>query len=169
MTITEIETALYDWIYGELGITTIFAYPSAPRPTTSYALINVYSFTELGTEETKSTLLIDKSADVVRSIPKDVVISINIFYAGAFQYANTLTNSIDKVTVKEALYTAGLGYLKHTTVTKIPDVINKTWEERAQFDITFMVRSSTGADENIETIQKIELTNEIDGTTVIIG
>ena len=71
------------------------------------------------------------------------------------------------MTVTDQLFAAGLGYKNAGTVNKIPEEINKQWEERAQFDCFFFTRSLD--EENIETIKQIELTNELDNTTTIIS
>lgn len=167
MIITDIEDAIYTWIQGETGTTTIFAYPDAPRPSTPYTLINFITTVQLGEKETDSTLLPDNSIDNIYSIPNEITLSINCYYDNAFQTANNIIDSIDKVTVQDQLQAAGLGFINATTVTKAPVIIHKQWEERARFDISFMLRSEIT--ENIETIQKIEVTNEINGETIIIN
>lgn len=167
MTIATIENAIYAWIFGLLGFKTIFAYPNAGRPTTSYVLVNVITDTQTGTEETESTFLIDESIDNIYSSLNEITISINVYYAGAYQKAIDIKKSLMKVTVTDQIWNAGLGYVSATAIQKIPELIDKRWEERAQFDLVFNVRETTT--ENIETIQKVELTNEIDGTTITIG
>lgn len=166
MTVTEIEDALYAWINGILGIQAIFAYPSAPRPTSSYAYINVYQNQNRSTRGYESEELVDESIDNVYSHSQEIIVSINTFYGGAVDLADTIRNSVDRVDVRESLWAAGLGIGPATIAEKIPEIIDRKYEERARFDMSFFIRSE--ATENIETIKKIELTNEIDGTTVTI-
>ena len=166
LNIVTIEDAIYTWVNGVTGIQTIFAYPNAPRPLTSYALINFFSILPVGNKEQKGELLGDNTVDIDRSSVSDISISINVYYSGAYQIASQLVDSLDRVTVLEDLYAQGLGYKNTTQAQKIPEEIDKRWEERAQFDCSFYAR--TLDTENLNTIAKVELTNEIDGTTTII-
>ena len=161
MTNAEIENAIYGWINGQLSLTAVFAYPNAPRPTTSYVLINFLTDLQLCTEETIGVLKVDETTDNTYSTLNEMTISINTYYSGAYQSAVDINNSLMKTTIKEYLYAAGLGFINTTQVQKIPELIDKKWEERAQFDITFSVRRSTT--ENIETIKKIEINDETIG------
>jgi len=168
LNITNIENALRVWVVGVTGIEVIFAHPNAPRPTSAYVLIHVMQSVPIGIQEAELTLLENKSVDIDYSNVEELFISINIFYANAYQTATKLKDSLARVTVTDQLFAAGLGYKNATAVNDIPEEINKKWEERSQFDCFFFTRSLD--EENIETIQKIEITNNIndDGDTVII-
>lgn len=166
MNITDIENAIRDWIVTETSVETIFAYPNAPRPKTQYVLVNMLTTSREGTHETIGEIQPNFSTVNEYSSQKQVFVSINTYYTGAFQLAEEIINSLNKVTVYEDLYAKGLGYVVTSDIQKIDELIDENWEERAQFDITFNYRSSTT--ETIETIQKVELTNELDGTTSII-
>jgi len=168
LNITDIEDALRVWAVTVTGLETIFAHPNAPRPKTSYVLINVFQNTPVGVRESESTLLINDSIDVDYSTVELLMVSINVYYAEAYQLATKLKDSLGRITVTDQLYAAGLGYNKAGDVRDIPERINKQWEERGQFDCFFFTRSLD--EENIETIQKVEITNNIndDGDTVIV-
>ncbi|RLB85533.1 MAG: hypothetical protein DRH26_18195, partial [Deltaproteobacteria bacterium] len=113
-------------------------------------------------------LLGDYSVDIDYSNVEELLVSINTFYTGAYQTATKLKDSLARVTVTDQLFSAGLGFKMATDVNNIPAEIKKRFEERGQFDCFFFTRSSDS--ENIETIQEIEITNNInaDGDTVII-
>lgn len=168
LNITNIENALYVWALGVSGVTTIFAHPNAPRPSTPYVLINVFQSTPIGVAEHENTLLGDDSIDIDYSNVEELSISINTYYSGAYQLATKLKDSLARVLVTDQLFAAGLGYSRATVVNDIPEEINKKWEERSQFDCFFFTRSLD--EENIETIQEIQITNNIndDGYTTII-
>lgn len=166
MTNTEIEDTIYSWINGILGFDAIFAYPDAPRPSTSYVLINFLTDIKTGTHETIGVLQGDDSTNNTYSSLDEITISINTYYNGAFQKAVDIQKSLMLISVEDLLNDNGLGFLNHTQIQKIPEIIDKKWEERAQFDITFSVRRQTT--ENIATIKKIETENLIDNTTIII-
>lgn len=166
MTVTEIEDAIYSWINGVLGIAAIFAYPNAPRPKTSYAYINVFQHINRSTRGYESEELIDESIDNTYSHMQEVIVSINTFYSGAYDLAMTIFNSVDRADVRETLWAAGLGIGPVTVPEKIPEIIDWKYEERARFDMSFFVRSEVT--ENMATIKKIQITNELDSTTTII-
>jgi len=166
LNIVNIENAIRVWAFGVSGIETIFAHPNAPRPVTPYVLINIIQNTPIGIREHQDTLLGNESIDIDYSNIEELFVSINTYYAGAYQTATKLKDSLGRVTVTDQLFAAGLGYKNATTVNDIPEEINKQWEERAQFDCFFFTRSLD--EENIETIQKIEITNELDNTTITI-
>ena len=167
LNITDIEDALRVWAFGIAAVETIFAHPNAPRPSSSYVLINVIQSTPNGVAESDMTLLGDTSVDIDYSNVEEVFVSINVYYAGAQQLATKLKDSLRRVTVTDQLYAAGLGYSRATAVNDIPEEINKQWEERAQFDCFFSTRSLDS--ENIETIRDIEITNQLDGTTTVVN
>jgi len=167
LNITNIEDALRVWIVGVTGIEAIFAHPNAPRPTVPYVLIHIVQNVPIGIQEAELTLN-GTSVDIDYSNVEELFVSINVFYAGSYQTATKLKDSLGRVTVTDQLFAAGLGYKNATAVNDIPEEINKKWEERSQFDCFFFTRSLD--EENIETIQKIEVTNNIndDGDTMII-
>ena len=165
--ITAIEDAIYAWVSGASGIETIIAFPNAPRPKTQYALINIVTNTPVGVADRGYTLQGDDSIDVEYSNVEDVLVSINVYYDGAYAMATKIKDSLARVKITDALFEAGLGYSRATTVNHIPEEIDKEFEQRAQFDCYFFTRS-LDAEENIATIQKIQITNELDGETVTI-
>lgn len=168
LNITNIESALYTWVFGVLGITTIFDKPNAPRPTTAYALIHIAQTVPQGIAESIETIGADDTVDVDYSNLESLFISINIFRTGGYQNATKLKDSLARVTVTDQLYASGLGYERATGVRDVAAEVNMQWEERGQFDVFFFTRSLD--EENIEAIKKIEVTNNIndDGETVII-
>lgn len=166
LNIDTIEDALRVWVVGVTGLEAIFAHPNAPRPTSSYVLINVFQNTTAGVRESESELQVDDSIDVDYSNVELLSVSINVYYADAYKLATKLKDSLGRVTVTDQLFAAGLGYSKAGDVQDIPERINKQWEERAQFDCFFFTRSLD--EENIETIRKIKITNEMDGSTTTI-
>lgn len=167
LNITDIEDALYEWVFGITNVKTIFAHPNAPRPKGQpYILIHIVQNVPVGIAESEYTLLGDNSIDIDHSNVEDIFVSINTYRGNAHQLATKLKDSLARVTVTDQLFSAGLGYSRASFVQDIPEEINKRWEERAQFDCFFFTRSLD--EENIETIQKIEITNELDGTTTVV-
>ena len=165
MTKTEIEDLLYTWIYGELGVTTIFVRPNAPRPTGDYVSINVRSILPVGEPDSVRTLNYQTDeVTITRGTLSEVSVSINVYRDGSFEYGQQLYDSLNKTTVIEALFAGGLGLHNHSDLRDAPEIVDAMWEERAQFDIKFYCRYTSN--ETIETIRNIEFTNEIDDSEV---
>lgn len=166
LNIENIKNALYIWVNGITVNKVIFAYPNAPRPTGDYILINIIQSMPVGIEESISVLLSDDSIDVDYSNIEELFVSINTYGTNAYQIATKIKDSLARITVKDQLFAAGLGHLKTSVVRNIPEILNKIFEQRSQFDCFFSVRSSD--EENIETIKKVEITNNLDDYTIII-
>ena len=178
LNITSIEDALYNWInevVDDSRWAIIFAHQNKPLPNKPLILINILEIIPRGIAEPEYTLQPDDSTDIDWSNLEELFISINVFKDMTTDPAITnltmttkLKDSLNRVTITDALYASGLGYNRASEIRDIPEEINKEWESRSQFDCYFFVRSLDN--ENIATIQKIEITNNIndDGDTVII-
>lgn len=164
--LTSIENTIRTWIVGVTGVEVIFAHPNAPRPTVPYVVINIPEIVQGGTSERIYTELVDESVDIEHSTTNKLMVSINTYYTGAKRNATIIKDSLSRITVRDALWAGGLGYISAGTISDIHEVIDKLWEERSQFDCFFYVRSTD--EENIETIKKVDITNEIDGYNVVI-
>lgn len=162
---TAIETAIKSWIEDVLGIVVIFAHPGIDRPTTPYVVVELLQVGNQGQVETKRTLELNQTVTMEYSKPLELFVTINVYYEQAFYNANKLKNSLDRLTVYEDLYVDGLGFLRADAVRDIPEVINSHWEQRAQFDCFFSYRSLDS--ENITTIGKMEVTNQLDNDNII--
>jgi hypothetical protein len=168
--IEAVEDTLRNWVTAvEPTLEVIFAPSNAPRPALPYIIIDVSQTVQVGWKESIGTFnAIDDSVDMDYSSVEDIFLSINTYGTLAFTRATKLKNSLNRITILDLLYAGGLGFHRASTVNEIPEEVNKKFEERAQFDCYFYARSLD--EENIETIRKIEVTNNIndDGATVII-
>lgn len=165
--ITAIQKSLHDWVSIELGLKTIFAHQDGPTPTVQYALINILQASEIGhCEADEGSRQVDLTIDMEYSGLYNIMVSINVFRDDALSKIIKLRDSVCKVSVKEDLWADGLAFINTSDVRDVPDVVDKSWEQRAQIDFFFHVRSLVT--ENIDEIKKIELTNKIDGTTTTI-
>jgi len=161
MNISEIENVLYSWINGLLGHQVIFAYQGNIRPQNEYTLINIIFQKAIGYWDTKEERQTDGTIKRDYSNLQLVTISINTFRENAFQRAIDIKKSLMVETVSDLIWTGGLGYVSTTQIQKIPEEINKDFEERGQFDIVFHLRDLET--EIITDIQKIEINNKTIG------
>lgn len=163
---TTFESALYDWISGATGGVVILADQSKPRPITPYALYNIISFLPQGTAGKEFTDLPTDLVQIDYATTYDITVSLNFYRENSFLNASKVRDSLDTVTTIEDLNANGLYFSSTSEIRHIPDVVKKTIEERHQFDVSFYIRSLTS--ETIEQIKKIQVTNELDGSTVIV-
>ncbi len=166
LNIVAIEEVLYDWAFAVTALPVIHAKPNAPRPPTAYTSLHILLNTPLGTVESTHTRGSAFTVDIDYSVVEELMVSINTFYAGAYQSATKLKDSLQKVLNFEQLYAGGLGYTRASAVQDLDAEINKKWEERAQFDVFFSTRSLE--EENIEEIRKIQITNKLDDDTFVV-
>ncbi|MCK5603148.1 hypothetical protein KAR91_14800 [Candidatus Pacearchaeota archaeon] len=164
--IKTIEKALRAWINDAICVKTIFAHQNAPKPVGQFALVNLVQNTVLGHGESDLERQDDDSIEAEYSNVYNLMVSVNVFRDDAFSKVVSLRDSICLITVKDNLWAAGLAFATTSDVRDIPDVTDKTWEERAQIDFFFHVRSLEC--ETINEIKKVEITNQLDGSTTIV-
>ena len=77
MSLSVVEDTIRIWIENNLGIETIFSFPSAPRPSDQYAMVNVISDSDVSTSQTKKTFIGgDQTVDIDYSVLSNAFISI---------------------------------------------------------------------------------------------
>jgi len=80
---------------------------------------------------------------------------------------STLRSSLDKILTQDYFNGLDIGILQASDIKRVPEQIGESWENRSQCDFFFHI-TVLSTDADISEIKKIELTNEIDGTTTII-
>ena len=161
-----IENVLLEWANGLTGSVVIIEDQSKPRPTTPYISLKITTFIPVGYAGKEETAV---PVDLVKfdySTTYDILVSINFYRDGAFTNASKLRDGFDSISVIEGLESNGLFFISTSDIRDIPNVVKKKFEERYQMDVSFYIRSAST--ETLEQIKKIELTNELDGSTEII-
>lgn len=161
-----IEDALVSWLSGVTGGVVIIADQGKPRPTTDYATIKILTFLPIGTDGIEQTALPTDLVQIDYSTNFDILVSLNFFRDNSFLNASKARGSFSLTSVIEDLESNGLFFKSTSDIRNINEVIKKQNEDRYQIDISFYIRSTTT--EIIEQIKKIQLTNELDDSTVII-
>lgn len=164
--ITSIHKALGDWLSNLTGETVIIANPSKGRPDGNYSSISILTYLPIGMNGEEKTSL---PLDLVKfeySQTYQILVSLNFFRNTSFLNASKARDSFDLISTIESLQSNGLFFISTSDIRQITDVVKKEMEDRYQFDALFYIRSTET--EEIEEIKKIEVTNEIDGTTTII-
>lgn len=182
LNITTIENTLRAWVVLITAREVVFTHPTATlssaggvgmaplRPSVPYVLIHLMTIIPQGVAEHIDTLGANDTVDIDYSNLEEVVVSINVMrddaVATAFTEATKIKDSLDRITIIDQLYNGGLGVVRAGAINDITTEVDKPWEPRAQFDCSFYTRSLD--EENIELIKKVQITNNLDGTTTII-
>ena len=164
---TTIEDSLVTWIAGITGETVIVEDQSKPRPAGAYALVSIQSFSPVGLPGKRETAAALETVAIDYSQTYRLMASFNFYRTGAFENAGKMQDSLSAVGTIEDLQDEDLYFISMSEIRHISDVVNKSFEERHQFDVSFYVRSGTS--ENLEAVTKIEITDELNGGTFIIG
>lgn len=167
-----IEDSLLKWSSDAMNIDVIIAHPNAPRPSGQYATIHVMQETREGWTGKKESVIEPVPPETIRTILREysglfnLMVSVNVFRDDAMYYATALRDSVCKLSVKDFLWEAGLAFVSTSDIREITEVIDTKFEDRAQIDFFFHVRSEE--DEEINEIKSVTITNQINGDTITI-
>lgn len=142
--LSAIENGVYAWCSTELQDTQfIFENQNAPIPEGSFGSINVVSVSKIGIDGKHYDYSpdTDKFTESIEG-PREVLVSVNIFGAEAFNRCAQLQASTRKTSSSIVFYQNGISFVDFTAIRDLTEVISGEWEPRAQFDITFYVNSS---------------------------
>jgi len=162
-----LKETLYAWISNTLNIEVIYAYQNATALNHPYATIEINSIKSTGVpDKIFSEMLIDESVDIQYEQLKEAFCVINIYGDDAYNLAIELSNSIYMQSIIDLFVENNIGFIRISDIRNIKEIVRQEYEQRAQFDCFFYIKLNVV--ENIETIQKIEITNQIDNTTTLI-
>ena len=164
MTILE---TLYNWVKIQNGIEVIYAYQNAPALENLYATLEIVNDSSTSFAQIESNdLQIDKTVDISIRINFETFVSINIFGTEAYEKALQLKQSLYSQATTDLFNENNIGFVRTSDIRKLNEIIRQQYEPRSQFDLFLNTRQI--AIENIETIQKFELTNSITQETRIL-
>lgn len=161
-----LDTVIYNWIKETLDIEVIFAYQNVGRPPLPYCTIYLSNVSQIGHSDLSlGALQDDESVDITQDIPLEQLVSINIFGNDSQSMALSLLHSIQTPKIISVFNSNHIGYLRHSDIRHIFDLVKESYEKRIQFDIYFYILLTNK--QNIETIQKVELFNPLENKTTI--
>jgi len=118
-----------------------------PRPIGAYASIDFVSDHSVGWEE---RTLVDNTGDddITETIEgyRELTVSLDFFRDGAMDNARKVRTAFLRQTTLDTLSASGTGFIQHSDVRDLSEVLESAWEKRAQFDVTL---SAIGADVDI--------------------
>ena len=135
----------------------IKAKQNAPRPVHAYATVDLVSEAPNGQPDSEITKSISGRSVIENTFLRSFVISLVFYKRRAMENARKTHMGMFRESVQSVLSAGGLGLVRLTDILHLPEPINATWENRAQFD---MHLSSVMSD--IETVNSI-ISASIDG------
>lgn len=144
-----VEQRVRNWAVAVLGVNTIFAHPNAPRPPKPYCMLNLISgecvretgpvvYEEVQDEDTGTggeERIVER-----RASDWEWTFSVHLYGDSAMDMARTLTSSLGVLTVVQdhlhPLAVRAPVFGRRTLIRRVPELVNETWENRANFDLT---------------------------------
>jgi len=133
-----IENALVSWLSTEMSaVTVILAEQGAPKPGSPFATIKLSGARGQGLDDRLDITDPGAPAYATQDLLGDrrAPVSVQLFGAGALDYARQAADSLNLQTVRDALWAAGLApVLPPGEVRDLTGLVQTDFEERAQFD-----------------------------------
>ncbi len=128
----------------------IKANQNAPRPTAAHCSVHTMTISSIGIEEQIDTdqALPDLDIDSRREGYREVMFSLNFFFANALNNAEQVKIGLTRNSILEFLRAADLGLANRSEVRAMSEPLENGFEERAQFDF---VLSAIGTDDDVIT------------------
>ena len=157
--------ALHEWAKKVSGIQTIWFNQRAPRPLPPYVGLNIIS----GPRKVGDDNLRQDSPGVFFAAGmRYFTLSVNVYGDNANEIASNLTDSLELPSIQELLRKSDIAIVTTSDVRILDQLLETDVEGRAQFDFQFAT-SVNKVDDGVGYIDKVEITNEIDGSTKIVN
>ena len=129
------------------------------RPTAAHCSVDTMSIKSVGIEELKLVdRLGDDDIDSTRSGYREIMFSLNFYFANAMDNAEQIKIGLTRNSILEFLRAAGLGLGTRSDVRDLSEVLESGWEERAQFD--FVLSAISTDDDLITSILAVSITGD---------
>lgn len=166
-----IETAIYTWVNGAVGIPCVWVDQKAPQPQFPYVSVSFVSIASLAPQD-EERVSYDSGASAGAEIGllhcglRRALLSVNVMSetndAGqdARSLADRLISSLSFTSFAAPLVAAGLAYVRCSDVRRLDETQGDSFVQRAQLDVTFTLAANasetTGWIELIDALQQID-------------
>jgi len=139
----------------------IFLYPNAPRPADiHYAAISISTMTQVGHGESKDSNALSGDLDRSFSTLFDVKIGVDFFRADAMYSAALLSGGLVTQQIVELWNSEGIGLVNRSSPRDLSKIMNSSFEDRAQLDITMQAEISP-PDAVVLGVDAVRVTGEV--------
>lgn len=163
---SDIRDGLYAWASANSGVdTVIWLHPDAPRPPRPYATLLIGVIQPIGQD-----YLGDVNEDGARIIrgTRELTVSVAVYEKPsahpneAAMKAEAMRNSLRKQSVRHDFADKGIVYVDDFGVQDLTQLIDTTFEGRAEVDLLF--RTTSEIEDDVGFIQTVEVEGEISKT-----
>jgi len=168
VTFPELKQHIRTWVVDTLAMEVIFAPALGPRPLDQYALLNIVSVEKLINDVRTETRLGSGAIQADYQGIRKVMASVNVYRGDVMTEMVDLRSSLSRILTQDYFNALDIGIINSSNVNHIPELIGKDWEDRSQCDFFFHYLPTIQNDPDIGEIKQIEVTNEINGETIII-
>ena len=128
---------------------TIAAKDNGPRPIGSYAVVDFLTDVSIGWEH-RSRENNTGDDDITETLQgaREITLSIGFYRDSAMDNARKVRTAFMRQSILDTLRAATVGLIQRSAIRDISEVLESTWEQRAQFDLTL---SAIGTDVDIIT------------------
>jgi len=152
--------ALHNWVKTELEIEAIWEDQGYPRPQLPYASLKIISGPiRAGTDELRQ---VSSGVFSVAGLRR-IVVSVQVYGEDALLKGSALQTSLSKHSTSASLNAGGLALIRATDVKDVTVALDNRFESRAHLDAEFYLAENEVDDPGL--IEKVEVTNEVDGST----
>ena len=157
--------ALQAWAKKVSGVTTIWFNQRAPRPVPPYVGLNIIAGPgKVGDDNLRQ----DTPGVFYIAGMRYFTLSVNTYGVNANSLAAALNDSLDMPSIQDLLRVSDIAIVDVGDVKILDQLLETDVEGRAQFDFQFAT-SINKVDDGTGYISKVELTNEMDGSTTIVN
>lgn len=150
----KLRSGLIAWLTTYAGVNdVIFSNQAELRPAKPYASLLItsdgirFGFDYVDESFDVPTQLIQRMVNGPRQMNVQVeVYSDPATATGQLEAAERLNNALlvlDMLPVRDAFKTAGLSFIRHTSINRLDEQLGQRWERRAQMDVTLLYRGET--------------------------
>lgn len=163
-TIAQVRQAIYNWAKKELAIEVIWSEQAEIRPDRPYVMLKLITGPLRGGHD-----------EIRQPTPgtykvcgmRGITVSVNVFGEKALELAAQLQTSLEKITVQEALRSAGLSFIRAEAVTDLTVLMETRFDTRANLDAMFAYAENV--DDNVGTIEHVAVKNLITGESTVVN
>lgn len=138
-------------------VTVIIEDQNAPRPDYPYASFRISNINKIGFDEIRS---IDSDTDVLNiGGQRRATVEINYFGQDSLSNLTKAYNSLEKQSLIDTFYVAGIAYLEKNDVQNLTDMLETKYEDRSYFD--FYIGFADNIEDNVSIIESVSFTSNI--------
>lgn len=141
-------------------------YPDAPKPTGTFATVNVSDITRTTMSDVK---LSPSGEDVSQKVimQSEALVSINFYRGDARQFASIIEGSMPRQSVIDLFNTNKIGFSRMSPVRDLTELESVEYEERSQIDL-FILFELTNPEEIVTGIDTIRISGDFDNGNEVV-